>query len=45
MRRLALAEMDVQALVVWRERFPQDIVDERQFYEERRTEREARRTE
>ena len=45
MRRLALAEMDVQALVVWRERFPQDIVDERQFYEQRRTERKARRTE
>ena len=45
MRRLALAEMDVQALVVWRERFPQDIVDERQFYEQRRTERKAWRTE
>ncbi|XP_020162137.1 uncharacterized protein [Aegilops tauschii subsp. strangulata] len=45
MRRLAIAEMDVQALVLWRERFPQDIVDERQFYEQRRTERKARRTE
>ena len=45
MRCLALAEMDVQALVVWRERFPQDIVNERQFYKQRRTEREARRTE
>ena len=31
--------MDVQALVLWRERFPQDIVDEHQFYEQRRTER------
>ncbi|XBI24818.1 hypothetical protein VPH35_049862 [Triticum aestivum] len=45
MRRLALAEMDVQALVLWRECFPQDIVDEHQFYEQRRTERKARRTE
>ena len=45
MRRLALAEMDVQALVVWRERFSQDIVDERQFYEQRRTERKVRKTE
>ncbi|XBI81723.1 hypothetical protein VPH35_090569 [Triticum aestivum] len=45
MRRLALAEMDVQALVVWRERFPQDIIDKRQFYEQRRTKRKARRTE
>ena len=43
--RLAIAEMDVEALVVWRERFPHDIVDERQFYKQRRTEREARRTE
>ena len=34
----------MQALLVWRERFPQDIVDERQFYEQRRTERKARRT-
>ena len=37
--------MDVEAMVVWCERFPQDIVDERQFYEQRRTERKARRTE
>ncbi|XP_020163198.1 ethylene-responsive transcription factor SHINE 2-like [Aegilops tauschii subsp. strangulata] len=28
-RRLAIAEMDVEAMVVWRERFPQDIIDER----------------
>ena len=45
MRRLTLAEMDVQALVVWRKRFPQDIVDERQFYKQRRLERDARRRE
>ena len=29
MRRLALAEMNVQALVLWRERLPQDFIDER----------------
>ncbi|EMS48913.1 UDP-glucuronate 4-epimerase 2 [Triticum urartu] len=34
--RLAIADMDVEAMVVWRERFPQDIVDERQFYKQRR---------
>ncbi|SPT16417.1 unnamed protein product [Triticum aestivum] len=44
-RRLAIVEMDVEAMAVWRERFPQDIVNERQFYKQRRTEREARRTE
>ncbi|XP_073367918.1 uncharacterized protein [Aegilops tauschii subsp. strangulata] len=44
-RRLAIAEMNVEAMVVWCERFLQDIVDERQFYKQRRTEREARRME
>ncbi|XP_040258525.1 uncharacterized protein [Aegilops tauschii subsp. strangulata] len=44
-RRLAIAEMDMEAMAVWCERFPQDIVDGRQFYKQRRTEREARRTE
>ena len=44
-RRLAIAEMDVEAMVLWRERFPHDIVNEDQFYKQRRTEREARRTE
>ncbi|XBH86506.1 hypothetical protein VPH35_074147 [Triticum aestivum] len=42
---LAIVEMDVQALMVWRERFPQEIVDEHQFYEQRRTGRKVRRTE
>ena len=32
-------------MVVWRERFPQDIVDERQFYKQLRLERYARRRE
>ena len=44
-RRLAIAEMDVEAMVVWRERFPQDIIDERQFYKQLRSERDARRRE
>ena len=44
-RRLAIAEMDVEAIMVWRERFAQDIIDERQFYKQRRTKRDARRTE
>ena len=44
-RRLVIAEMDVEAMAVWRERFPQDIVDERRFYEQRGMERKARRTE
>ena len=32
-------------MVVWRERFPQDIVDERQFYKQLRSERDVRRRE
>ena len=44
-RRLAIAEKDVEALVVWRGGFPRDIVDERQFYKQRRLERDARRRE
>lgn len=43
--RLAIAEMNLEAMMVWREHFSQDIVDERQFYKQRRTERDARRTE
>ncbi|XBI37872.1 hypothetical protein VPH35_123073 [Triticum aestivum] len=44
-RRLAIVEKDVEALVVWRGGFPQDIVDERQFYKQLRSERDARRRE
>ena len=44
-RRLAIAEMDVEAMVVWCERFSRDIVDERQFYKQRRTKRKAGRME
>ncbi|XP_020158356.1 uncharacterized protein [Aegilops tauschii subsp. strangulata] len=44
-RRVAIAEKDVEALVVWRGGFPQDIVYERQFYKQLRSERDARRRE
>ena len=44
-RRLAIVEKDVEALVVWRGGFLQDIVDERQFYKQLRSERDARRRE
>nr|XP_020198544.1 uncharacterized protein LOC109784366 [Aegilops tauschii subsp. strangulata] len=44
-RRLAIAEKDVEALVVWRGGYPQDIVNERQFYKQLRSERDARRRE
>ena len=44
-RRLAIAEKDVEALVLWRGGYPQDIVDERQFYKQLRSERDARRRE
>ncbi|XBI67851.1 hypothetical protein VPH35_047130 [Triticum aestivum] len=43
--RLAIAEKDVEALVLWRGGYPQDIVDERQFYKQLRSERDARRRE
>ncbi|XBH55461.1 hypothetical protein VPH35_077543 [Triticum aestivum] len=43
--RVAIAEKDMEALVVWRGGFPQDIVDERQFYKQLRSERDARRRE
>ena len=44
-RRLAIAEKDVEALVVWRGGYPQDIIDERQFYKQLRSERDVRRRE
>ncbi|XBI39359.1 hypothetical protein VPH35_124146 [Triticum aestivum] len=43
--RLSIAEKDVEALVLWRGGYPQDIVDERQFYKQLRSERDARRRE
>ena len=44
-RRLAITEKNVEALEVWRGGFPQDIVVERQFYKQKRLERDARRRE
>ena len=44
-RRLSLAEMDEEAMALWRQRFPQDIMNEEQFFAERRAEREERRKE
>ena len=33
---LGIAEMDEEAMVLWRQHFPQDIMNEREFYEQRR---------
>ena len=44
-RRLSLAEMDEEAMTLWRQCFPQDIINEEQFFAERRAEREERRKE
>ncbi|KAM3353491.1 hypothetical protein ACQJBY_024580 [Aegilops geniculata] len=41
-RRLSLAEMDEEAMALWRQRFPQDIINEEQFFAERRAERKER---
>ena len=43
--RLSLAKMDEEAMAVWRQRFPQDIINEEQFFAERSAEREERRKE
>ena len=37
--------MDEEAMALWRQRFPQDIINEREFYELRRAERDKRRAE
>jgi hypothetical protein len=37
--------MDEEAMALWRQRFPQDIINEREFYAQRRAEREKRRAE
>ncbi|XP_020198680.1 uncharacterized protein [Aegilops tauschii subsp. strangulata] len=41
-RRLSLAEMDKEAMALWRQRFPQDIINEEQFFAERRAGRKER---
>lgn len=47
-RRLGIAEMDKEAMAVWRQRFPKDVINEREFYAQRGAERasyhEDRRT-
>ena len=43
--RLGIAEMDDEAMALWRQRFPQDIINEREFYAQRRVERDKRRAE
>ena len=43
--RLGIAEMDEEAMALWCQHFPQDIINEREFYEQRRAERDKRRAE
>ena len=43
--RLGIAEMDEEAMVLWRQHFPYDIINEREFYAQRRAERDKRRAE
>ncbi|KAE8770709.1 Ethylene-responsive transcription factor CRF1 [Hordeum vulgare] len=40
-RRLSIAEMDEHAMAEWRRQFPQDVLDERQFFAQRRAEQAA----
>ena len=43
--RLGIAEMDEEAMALWCQHFPQDIINEREFYAQRRAERDKRRAE
>ncbi|XP_037463812.1 ethylene-responsive transcription factor ERF071-like [Triticum dicoccoides] len=43
--RLDIAEMDEEAMVLWRQHFPQDIINKHEFYAQRRAERDNRRAE
>ncbi|XP_044948254.1 uncharacterized protein LOC123397786 [Hordeum vulgare subsp. vulgare] len=40
-RRLDIAEMDEQAIATWCQQFPQDVLDEREFFAQRRMKRRA----
>ena len=42
---LGIAEMDEEAMALWRQHFPQDIINEREFYVQRWAERDKRRAE
>ena len=37
---LGIAKMDEEAMALWRQHFPQDIIKEREFYAQRRAERD-----
>ena len=37
--------MDEEAMALWRQHFPQDIINEHEFYVQRRAERDKRRAE
>ena len=43
--RLGIAKMDEEAMALWCQHFPHDIINEREFYEQRRAERDKRRAE
>ena len=43
--RLGIAEMDEEAMALLCQHFPQDIINEREFYAQRRAERDKRRAE
>ncbi|XP_037416493.1 uncharacterized protein LOC119279312 [Triticum dicoccoides] len=43
--RLGIAEMDVEAMALWRQCFPHDIINEHEFYAQTRADREKRRAE
>ncbi|XP_037482229.1 ethylene-responsive transcription factor ERF107-like [Triticum dicoccoides] len=38
--RLGITEMDEKSIALWRQHFPQDIINKREFYAQRRAERE-----
>ena len=42
---LGITEMDEEAMALWRQCFPQDIINEREFYAQRRAERDMRTVE
>ncbi|XP_044372615.1 uncharacterized protein [Triticum aestivum] len=43
--RLGIAKMDEEAMALWRQRFPRDIINKCEFYVQRRAERDKRRVE
>ena len=43
--RLGITDIDEEAIALWCQHFPQDIINKREFYAQRRAEREKRRAE